>query len=379
VTDFVFYGAPARSAAMRHELPVAIGDPFLLAIVGDSMHVLTSSLERARIEAAAPGAVIHDIVDLGFYELLESGLTSHELEIELAARAAAAMKLNEAVADPEMPVVVADRLRADGIALCVDHDAVAARRRVKSAAEIAGIRRAQAAAEAGMNAAATVLRMAVADGDALTLDGAPLTAETVRAALREACHQNGAPAPPDVIVSSVWQGSGGHDPGSGPLPANLPIVIDLWPRDEVSGCWADMTRTFVVGEAPEAVKAHEVLVRAAIERAREAVRPGITGRELHDLVCDVFESAGQWTLRTGPGEDPDEGFQYSLGHGVGLELHEEPGLGRTGGSPLVAGDVIAIEPGLWQRDAGEVRFEDLLLVTEDGGETLTQYPYELGA
>ncbi len=377
MTDLVFYGATERSAPMRHELPVAIGDPFLLAVVDERMHVLTSSLERARIEAVAPEAVIHDMLDLGLYELLESGMSTHELELELTSRAAVSMGLREAVADPDMPAAVADRLRADGIVLTLDYEAVAARRRVKSAAEIAGIRRAQAAAEAGMSAAAVLLRMAVPDGDRLMLDGDPLTAEAVRAALREACQEQGAPAPPDVIVSSAWQGSGGHDPGVGPLPANLPIVIDLWPRDELSGCWADMTRTFVVGDVPEAVRAHEVLVRGALERAREAVAPGITGRELHDLACDVFESAGQRTLRTGPGEDPDEGFQYSLGHGVGLELHEEPSLGRTGRSPLVAGDVIAIEPGLWRQDIGEVRFEDLLLVTEDGSELLTQHPYEL--
>ena len=92
----------------------------------------------------------------------------------------------------------------------------------------------------------------------------------------------------------------------------------------------------------------------------------------------MFESAGHRTQRTGPGEaDPNEGFQFSLGHGVGLQVHEDPSLGQTGRGELVAGDVIAIEPGLWQRDLGEVRFEDLLLVTEDGGETLTHYPYEL--
>jgi Xaa-Pro aminopeptidase len=93
----------------------------------------------------------------------------------------------------------------------------------------------------------------------------------------------------------------------------------------------------------------------------------------------VFEAAGQRTQRTGPGEDPDEGFQFSLGHGVSLDVHEDPGLGMTGHSELVAGDVIAIEPGLVHRDLGEVRFEDLLLVTEDGSETLTRYPYELTA
>jgi Xaa-Pro aminopeptidase len=376
VTDFLFYGDTERSAAIRHELPVAIGDPFLLGIAGGRLHVMTSSLERARVAEAAPDAVLHDIVDLGFYDLLETGMSHHELELELTSRAAREMGIREAVADPQMPVLVADRLRADGVVLRPDPEAVAARRRVKSAAELAGIRRAQAAADAGMSAATAILRQAVPDGEQLVLDGEVLTAETVRAALRAACQELGAPAPPDVIVSSPWQGTG-HDPGTGALPANLPIVIDLWPRDETSGCWADMTRTFVVGDVSDAVRAHEVLVRAAIERAREAVAPGITGRELHALVCDVFESAGQRTQRTGPGEHPDEGFQFSLGHGVGLEIHEDPALGQTGRSELVAGDVIAIEPGLWHRDTGEVRFEDLLLVTEDGSETLTRYPYEL--
>ncbi len=376
MTDFLFYGDTERSAAMRHELPVSIGDPFLLGIVDGRTHVMASPLERTRIGAAAPDAVLHDIAGLGFGELLESGMSFNELDLELASRAAAAMGMTEAMVDPEMPVAVADRLRSDGLVLHPDHEAIAARRRVKSAAELAGIRRAQAAAEAGMSAAAAVLRQAVPDGERLTLEAEVLTAESVRAVLRGACQRRGAPASPDVIVASVWQGYG-HEAGSGPLPANLPIAIDVWPRDEPSGCWADMTRTFVVGEIADTVRAQEILVREALERARQAVRPGVTGRELHALVCEVFESAGHRTQRTGPGEDPNEGFQFGLGHGVGLTVHEDPALGQTGHGKLVAGDVIAIEPGLWQRDIGEVRFEDLLLVTEDGCETLTAYPYEL--
>jgi Xaa-Pro aminopeptidase len=377
VTDLLFYGDTERSAGMRHELPLSIGDPFLLGIVGGRMQVMASMLERTRIAAAAPDAVLHDIADLGFYELLESGISRHELDLELASRAAAAMGVSEAVVDPGLPIAVADRLRADGIVLHPDHETIAARRRVKSPAELDGIRRAQTAAEAGMSAAADLLRRAAPEGDRLALDGEILTAESVRAALRDACRRRGAPAPPDVIVSSAWQGSG-HEPGSGPLPANLPIVVDLWPRDERSGGWADMTRTFVVGEITEAVRAQETLVREALERAREAVRPGVTGRELHALACDVFERAGKRTQRTGPADDdPDEGFQFSLGHGVGLEVHEDPPLGQTGHGELVAGDVIALEPGLVDREVGEVRFEDLLLVTADGSETLTRYPYEL--
>ena len=376
MTDVLFYGDTQRSPAMRHELPVSIGDPFLLAIVGERLHVTASNLERGRVVAAAPEAVVHDIADLGFYELIESGMSSYELGLELASRAVATIGLREAIVDPGMPVGVADRLRADGVTLHVDQKAVAARRRRKSTAELAGIRRAQVAAQAGMSAAAELLRESTPRGDRLVRAGEVVTAEAVRTALRDACRRNGAPATPDVIVASAWQGTG-HDPGSGPLPADLPIVIDLWPQDEPSGCWADMTRTFVVGKIGDEVRALGSLVRSALERARAAVRPGVTGRELHAMVCGIFEAAGHRTQRTGTGDDPNEGFQFSLGHGVGLAIHEAPGLGRTGRDELVPGDVIAIEPGLRQPGLGEVRFEDLLLVTADGAETLTDYPFDL--
>ena len=286
------------------------------------------------------------------------------------------MGLREAVADPRMPLAVADRLRADGIELTPNEEAFVMRRRAKLDWELDGIRAAQRAAEAGMAAAAELLRRAQVEGDWLTVDGEPLLAEQVRAAARGACARLGAPTPPGVIVASVHQGFG-HEPGSGPLPAHLPIQVDLWPRDEASGCWADMTRTFVVGDPAEGVAAQEALVREAIEAARAAARPGISGRELHALVCDIFEAAGHRTQRTGTGDDPEEGFQFSLGHGVGLEVHEEPSLGQIGREPLVEGDVLAVEPGLWDREIGGVRFEDLLLITADGRETLTDYPYDL--
>jgi Xaa-Pro aminopeptidase len=375
--DLLLYGDTDRNAALRHEIPVGIGDPFLYAEVGGRPHVMVHSLERERIAAARPEAVLVDVGDLGFHELLTSGMERDEMWLELTSRAARAMGVTEAVVDFEFPLGVAERLRADGIALTIDERTFATRRRHKTEREMTGIRRAQRAAEAGMAAAAELLRAAQPVDGTLQLDGRPLTAEMVRAASREACDAHGAPAPPDVIVASVWQGYG-HESGSGPLPAGLPIEVDLWPQDEESTCFADMTRTFLVGdEPPPEVLRMERLVREAIENVRAATRPGISGRELHALACEVFEREGYTTQRTGPGDDPSEGFQFSLGHGVGLRVHEDPGLGMSSPEPLVAGDVIAVEPGLWDRTVGGVRLEDLLLVTEDGCETLTDYPYEM--
>src|SRR4051794_5559838 len=372
--DVLIYGDTDRFPVLRHELGLAILDPFLYAEVGGRTYVEASPIEADRLAAARPDAELLSSTDLGFHELLESGMLRPEVELELATRAVKHTGVTEALVPAEFPLLLADRLRADGITLTPDHQHFAARRRAKSPVELAGIRLAQEAAEAGMAAAAELLRAAAVEGDRLVLDGEPLTADAVRAALREACAGAGAPAPPDIIVASVLQGFG-HEPGSGPLPANLPIQIDLWPQDEAPRCWAAMTRTVVVGEVDEATRAQEALVRDAIERARAAARPGVTGRELHALACEVFEDAGFRTQRTGPGEDPTEGFQFSLGHGVGLEVHEDPSLGQAGRDPLVASDVIALEPRLWARDIRGARLEVLRLITDGGAATRTRPPY----
>jgi Xaa-Pro aminopeptidase len=375
--DLLLFGDTQRSAALRHEIPASIPDAFLYAEVDGRAFIMSNNLESAKLEAVRPDATRLDIDKLGFYELLKTGITRDELWVELTSRAAAAAGVRDAVVDFDFPLGVAERLRADGIKLTVDERTFSIRRRAKSGPEMAGILRAQRSAEAGMAAAARLLRRAEPVDGTLHVDGRVLLAEDVREALRAACAEHGAPAPPDVIVASVKQGYG-HEAGSGPLPAGLPIVVDLWPQDEESQCWADMTRTFVVGgEPPEEVRRQERLVREAIEAVRAAIRPGITGTELYGMTCDVFEREGYRTQRTGPGEDPSEGFQFALGHGVGLRVHEDPGLGMLSREPLVPGDVLAIEPGLWDGEVGSVRFEDLVLVTDDGCDTLTDYSYAL--
>ena len=372
-------GDTERSAALRHEIPVPIIDPLLFGEVDARRYVLTTRLESERVQRELPDAEVLDYFDLGYKDFVSTGMTMNEAGREVEVRAVQRMGLTEAIVPAEFPLALADRLREEGIVLTVDERAIDARRRSKTPVELAGIRIAQRAAEAGMAAAAELLARAETGAEGgLEVDGQPLLAEDVRFALREACAAHGAPCPPDVIVASVWQGNG-HEPGSGPLPAGLPIHIDLWPRHEESGCWADMARTFVAGdpvsEHAELIAEQDRLVRQALDEAKAAVRPGITGRELFDATCELFEAAGYPTQRTTDGEA--NGFQHSLGHGVGLEIHEAPGLGISGREELVAGAVVAIEPGLWDERAGGVCHEDLVLVTEDGHELLTEFPYDL--
>jgi Xaa-Pro aminopeptidase len=191
------------------------------------------------------------------------------------------------------------------------------------------------------------------------------------------CRSHGTTLPADVIVASGAAGAVGHEAGSGPLREGESIIIDIWPLDDESACYADMTRTFVIGDVPEELDEWHRLTQEALEATRAAVRPGVNGREIYDIACDVYEAAGIPTQRTkAEGQVLREGFFHGLGHGVGLDVHEEPGLGRSG-NDLVAGDVITLEPGTYRQGYGGVRLEDLVLVTESGGETLTDFPYGL--
>ena len=377
--DVLIHGDTHRSAALRHELPLGILDPFSYFEVDGRRLAVIAAMEAGRIQEAAPGVEIVDPYELGLDELVARGMRWHDMDAELCARAAARLGTRKLVVPAALPVAVADRLRADGVEVVVDELEFIRRRRSKNESEIEGVRRAQAAADAGMAAAAELLRTAVTRDGVLVHDGEALTSEAVRARIRDVCAELGAPADEDIIVAAGAAGATGHEQGTGPLPAGVPVIIDIWPRDERSGCFSDMTRTFVSGGEPadDVVRWH-ALAHTALERVYEQVRPGVTGRDLFAAACDVFEEAGEPTQRTKPeGETLRDGFFHSLGHGVGLEVHEEPSLGRTGADPLVPGDVVAIEPGCYRNGYGGVRLEDLVLVTEDGFERLTDFRYEL--
>ncbi len=372
--NVLIYGDTETSPTLRHEVPLAIGDSFLYLEADGRRAVLTNALEEGRIARVAPDLerLLGDA--FGRDELIAAGHPWWAIDGEVCVRAVASLEIREAAVPPNFPIALADRLREEGVDLTPAGALFAERRRHKTDAEMAGIRRATAAGLEALGEAATMLREAAIRGDELWDGDERLSAETVRARIREVCGRLGAPAPADIMVKPMGPDPRiGHDPGSGPLPAHAPILIDLWPQDEESSCWSDMTRTFVRGDISDAIAHLHALVLSAHENSCAAVRPGVKGVELYGIACDVFEAAGYPTGRSKrPGETLREGFYHGLGHGVGLAVHEPPALGRTGTAPLIAGDVIAIEPGTVDRAVGGVRVEDLLVVSEDGSENLTE-------
>ncbi len=366
MTDVIVYGDTFRVPELRHELPVGIPDAFLYVEKDGVRHAVIGSMEIPRLEEAG-GIVCHPLEEFGQDELLGRGLSRDEALHPLAARALRELGVERAIVPYGFPLGLADHLRGEGVELTVDRAFFEDRRRSKTEAELAGIRRAQAAAEAGMDAARALLRAG----------GADLTVEQVKAAINAVFAEHGCTAD-EFIVSHGPQSAIGHHMGSGPIAPGEPVVIDLWPRDNASACFADMTRTFVVGEPSDELRGWHRLVAEALEQARAGIRPGAHGRAVYDAACEVFEAAGQPTQRTKtPGTPLEDGFFHGLGHGVGLEVHEAPNLGLSSHDTLVAGDVVTIEPGLYRPGVGGCRLEDLVLVTADGSETLTDYPYEL--
>jgi Xaa-Pro aminopeptidase len=378
--NVLIWGSSEVAPELRHEVPLSIGDPFLYLEANGRRAVVTNTLEDARLAREAPELERLLGEELGRDELVAMGLSRSEIDREVCLRAARTLGIEEAIVPPDFPVALADTLRAAGITLTPDEALFTERRRRKTDVEMAGIRRAANAAVEGVRDVAGVLRAAEIRGDELWHDGHRLTSEVVRARIREVCGRAGAPAPPDIMVKPMGPNPQiGHYPGAGPLPADTPILIDLWPQDEETGCWADMTRTFVRGTISDQVAELHGLVIDAHRRACATARPGVTGVELYNLVCEMFEAAGHPTGRTKPpGQPLREGFYAGLGHGVGLQVHEAPSLGRIGAEPLIAGDVVAVEPGLTVTSVGGTRVEDLLVVTDRGNENLTRsVPYDL--
>ena len=338
--------------------------------------MFVSSMEATRIRELGLFE-IHVPEELGYDELIASGLDYRELGAQLALRAVASLGLKRASVPDNFPVWLADRLRAAGVELEVDQELFDDRRRAKTQAQLEGMKRAQRAAEAAMDACRELLRRAEIRGDELLLDGEQLTVERVKADLNIVFASHDTTAD-EYIVAPGAQGAVGHDMGSGPIRPSTPLVVDIFPRDNASGVYTDMTRTFVVGDVPDDVREWHRLVKEALDQAVAAIRAGVEGRAVFDLTCDIFEAAGEPTQRTKqPGEPLADGFFHGLGHGVGLEVHEAPGMGRLASKRLVAGDVVTVEPGLYRAGYGGVRLEDIVLVTETGAEVITDYPYDL--
>lgn len=174
-----------------------------------------------------------------------------------------------------------------------------------------------------------------------------------------------APSFPSIVASAEHGALPHAEPRDVEIVAGVLVTID-WGA-YLDGYCSDCTRTYATGKLPSgAVEAYE-LVLSAQEAGIEAVRSGISGREVDEIARTIIDNAGH-----------SEHFGHGLGHGVGMEIHEAPRLSRTAPEePLRAGNIVTVEPGVYVPGSLGVRIEDLVLIGETGCERLTSLPKQL--
>jgi Xaa-Pro aminopeptidase len=336
-------------------------DRFLYLNSGEREILLISQMElgRARNESR-----IDDIRTTTDYDIIEK---SKRYGRETAYNLVVAELLHdEGITRIEVPynfpVFLADDLRIRGFEVTPARSGITELRTVKTRREIEEIKKAQERCEAAMERAIDAIRSAgVSDG--VLVDpvdsGQALTSERIRAVIEHTLIDCGCESC-NTIVAGGKDGAEPHNMGTGTLNVDESIVIDIFPCLGKERYYADMTRTVARGNPSQAlIEMHEAVLDAQ-SAAIQVVRAGVSGDEVHSVVCDLFDDRGYGEL-----------FPHSTGHGVGLDVHEAPAV-ASGGEVLRAGNVITIEPGLYDPRVGGIRLEDLVVVTESGCENLTK-------
>jgi Xaa-Pro aminopeptidase len=241
-----------------------------------------------------------------------------------------------------------------------------ASKRVKTASQIKAIRDVQYAAEKAMQAVIHYLKSTHKP-----------TSEQAHALIDSVLKKYNCESPEGHIVASGKQSFEPHETGSGYIKKGVPIVIDIYPRSKTTGYYADMSRTVCIGKPSLKLQKMYDAVLEAQQLALSMLRPKVKCADIQNAVDKLFIKRGFKTSGKGKVFTFRQGFVHSLGHGVGLRIHEAPTIGSKSLNILKAGDVVTIEPGLYYSDIGGVRLEDVIILSKDGIENMTHFPKQL--
>jgi Xaa-Pro aminopeptidase len=366
-------GIPVHNSALFHVAQFAVGDPLVyLEIEKEGTICIVRDVEFDRAIESVPADQIFVPADF----TPEGGLSA-DREVATAQSAAECLYragISSVIADRSLPLSFAHILGEAGIEVVCDLDFGVAERRQKSADEIEKLRQAQSVTEAAIEMACRMIARSDADASGVLIhDGAPLNSERVHSAVNVFLMERGFSGP-KYIVAGGSQGASCHHHGDGPLRTGQPVIVDIFPTNKETHYCGDCTRTVVHGDIPSEIVEMHTAVLAAKAAGCAAIRPRITGAEVHAATTKELTDRG---YNTGfPPEGSPLSFctmHHGTGHGIGLEVHEPPLLDATGIS-LLKGDALTVEPGLYRKDLGGVRVEDMVVVTDDGVENLNYLP-----
>ena len=289
----------------------------------------------------------------------------------LAARMLRQRGIGDARVSANLPAVYLEDLLAEGIDARVDRELFVRERRHKSAEEAEAIADAQRAAESAVVEVVRELARAEIRDGMLWTNGDLLTSEKLYARAQQVLGERGYTCP-DMIIAGSPECALPHYRGTGPIRANAPVIIDIFPTSRTTHFSGDLTRTVVVGEASEEVRRMHAAVLQALDAGTESIAAGVPCEEPHHAVCQVLVDRGYATTTTGfEGAEGAAKLNHSTGHGVGLEIHELPSIKDSHKQPLEEGDVVTVEPGLYLIGFGGVRVEDTGMVVSNGFQNFT--------
>lgn len=372
-------GPPHFSGDMLWRAGFKAPDPFILVEVGGKVYLLLSSLELERAAKESKKNVI--AVNAIEYA---SG-QNHYLVAFLKEKGVRVVNLPET-----FPMGLGLTLEQN-FEILFRSAPFYPKRAVKTDWEIKEIEKAQNAVEFAVQLAVNWLReaticfnLSVQNVAHLQHKGLgfhePVASKHVRKIIDNALYEKGYLGI-DTIVSCGVEAANPHCVGSGLLFPYQPIVMDVFPLSLETHYYADMTRTAFKGDPSEPLKDMYEEVRVTQEWAIRQVKHGADGFDIYKGVLDHFTAVG---YPTNCHKRPMEGFIHGVGHGVGLDIHEEPNIyGRP--SILKEGNVVTVEPGLYYQKerkqdgipAGGIRIEDMVLVTKTGCRNLTKFPKDL--
>ena len=376
----IMAGIPANNCSFYRRIRFSVGDPaaileFPRADGASESLLIIRDIEMDRAKRHARADRVHCPADFA-----PAGGLSGDRETATAQSVAECLRrrnVSRITADRSLPLIYAHEMKKAGITVECDTEMGVLDRRMKDAQEIAWLREAQAATEAAIRMACELVSHAKASATGvLQHQGSALTAERVRSAIDVFLLERGYSNPTSIIAAGPIGGDC-HDHGHGELRTGEPIIVDVFPRNRTTLYNGDCTRSVVHGKiSDELMRRHAAIVEAKAA-AIAAIKPGVTGEAVHEVTTSVIRRHG-YEMMLRPAGAP-LGFcsmHHGTGHGIGLEVHEPPLLAK-GGPPLVVGDALTVEPGLYCKAIGGLRVEDMVIVTANGCENLNRLPQGL--
>jgi Xaa-Pro aminopeptidase len=356
-TALLLFGTGETCADLLYAGGFSAPDPVFMLVHGREKVLVVSPLEEGRARAVAKRGVSVITPD----ELVAGGPHRKRPREEWIAALLRTRKIRTVAVPAGFPIGMARELERRGIRVQVAKRRIFDRR-VKSSGEVRRIAGVQRASVTAMRAAIALIRKSTVDAQGyLKCGGKRLTSEAVRERIAHVllAYGCGGPSP---IVAGGRSAADPHDIGHGPLRGGETIVIDIFPRHIDHGYWGDITRTVVKGKPSRRAQAMYEAVMEAQKTALRMIKAGARAGAIHKAAQAVFIRRGFKTEKT---RGRRIGFFHGTGHGVGLEIHEEPSLSDNTGR-LRKGHVVTVEPGLYYPESGGVRIEDTVLVTRRG-------------